>query len=197
MPQEELKAFQESGKITVCGHEISGDDLHVVRKFNGDAKRNEAAWDRNALIVLDCLLTDELKNEGEARMVVNKVQKLRKEVSAVVYAVLYFITPSCAAQLGLKPSDKIDIWYEVSAADSSAGMLLDTMQAFIADKTKSKFAKWNQHGVEAVGRKTFEVIYALQRSQQEQKESLQYYCTQEGLYTLHHSRIDGIGRFMH
>ena len=48
--------------------------------FKGDNENAEAAWDERVLIVLNLEHDAELYAQGLARTVVNRVQKLRKEV---------------------------------------------------------------------------------------------------------------------
>jgi isoleucyl-tRNA synthetase len=57
---------------------LEKDDVTLVRTFCGDAKRFEAGWTNDMLIVLDVLVTDDMRARGMLRQVVNRVQKLRK-----------------------------------------------------------------------------------------------------------------------
>jgi len=78
LSNQQLEEFEVSGKIVVDGHELTKDDLQIVREFTGDRKRYEAAWSANVLIVLDVYLTPELEREGFKREIVNRIQRLRK-----------------------------------------------------------------------------------------------------------------------
>ena len=44
------------------------------------------------LVLLNCTPSDEMKQEGIAREVVNKIQKLRKKVSVTIMVAMYHIT---------------------------------------------------------------------------------------------------------
>ena len=45
-----------------------------------------ASWLLQMLVLLNCTPSDEMKQEGLAREVVNKIQKLRKKVNTIVVA---------------------------------------------------------------------------------------------------------------
>lgn len=80
LTQEELAAFEATGKMVVGGFELSAEEVRVARHFRGDAKRFEALWDTKsgALVVLDAQVDDTLRAQGTAREVVNRIQRLRK-----------------------------------------------------------------------------------------------------------------------
>jgi len=83
LSQEQLAAFENEGKMTVRGHELTTEDVRVGRLFRGDTTRYEAAWDTKsgALVVLDTQMDDALRAQGTAREVVNRIQRLRKSAS--------------------------------------------------------------------------------------------------------------------
>jgi hypothetical protein len=83
MSHADLKQFQAARTTTIEGQLIDISEVVVTRTFTGDASVMEAAWDQNALIVLDIADTPELYAEGVARTLVNLVQKLRKKVSVL------------------------------------------------------------------------------------------------------------------
>lgn len=100
LSHDQIRTFQQEGRIDVEGHSLTAEDLKVIREFKGDQKRYEAAWSENVLVVLDCLVSDELKSEGLAREMINRIQKLRKKA-------------------GLQPGDPVEVFFSVQ--DSPAG----------------------------------------------------------------------------
>jgi isoleucyl-tRNA synthetase len=111
LSHEQIKSFQESGKLEIEGHVITSEELLIVREFKGDAKKFEAAWDSEALIVLDLEVDEEMRQEGIAREVINRIQRLRKKA-------------------GIHPSDPIEVFYEVDAQDSLA-KVIENQRSFI------------------------------------------------------------------
>jgi isoleucyl-tRNA synthetase len=73
---DKIDSFITTGKITLAGEEVSGEEL-VVEESAGEG----LAFRRGTsmAIILDLNLTKELKLEGHAREFVNKVQNLRKD----------------------------------------------------------------------------------------------------------------------
>lgn len=95
LTQAQAAAFMESGTITICGFEMTKDDLVVKRDFSGDTKRYEAgvSADGSLMIAIDTTCDEEILQELRARSVAAAVQKLRKSGGLVV-------------------SDKVEIFYE-------------------------------------------------------------------------------------
>lgn len=111
MTHEQIVSFQATGEITLEGHKITSAELQVVKKYNGDTKRYEAAWDENVVTMLDVEATEEMKEEGLAREIMNRVQKLRKKA-------------------GISFSDPIEVFYRVDAKGPLANVVV-SRNAFI------------------------------------------------------------------
>ncbi|KAK5164697.1 hypothetical protein LTR04_001752 [Oleoguttula sp. CCFEE 6159] len=83
---DEIRAFMKEGKITVAGIELGADDLLVKRgiKEGGNADLEPAvdAAD-DVLVILDVASHPELVQEGLAREVIARVQRLRKKAGLV------------------------------------------------------------------------------------------------------------------
>eukprot|EP01105_Mastigella_eilhardi_P022983 TRINITY_DN5749_c0_g1_i1.p1 TRINITY_DN5749_c0_g1~~TRINITY_DN5749_c0_g1_i1.p1 ORF type:complete len:1133 (-),score=359.61 TRINITY_DN5749_c0_g1_i1:58-3456(-) len=107
MTAAEIKQFQAAGKTTLSGHEITAEEVQVVREFMGAADKQEAAWEKEFLVVLDLEVDEQMRNRGLAREVVNKIQKLRKRV-------------------GVQPSDPVDVYFAVEPA---AGVVVPAIAA--------------------------------------------------------------------
>lgn len=75
---QQLKLLQEEGSITLENEVFSTEDILVFR----EAKQGtEAISDRFITIELDIVLTDDLLAEGQAREIVNRIQKTRKDLN--------------------------------------------------------------------------------------------------------------------
>jgi isoleucyl-tRNA synthetase len=77
LPAEALRTLEAGGRVTLDGFgELDHDDVVVEREVTSD-------WlvqsDGPVVVALDPRVTDELRGEGIAREVVNRVQRMRKE----------------------------------------------------------------------------------------------------------------------
>jgi len=71
-----LSELEAKGEVTVLGHALTESDFLIDR---GPKDERLIATERGLTVLLDTRLTDELVQEGLAREVINRVQKLRKE----------------------------------------------------------------------------------------------------------------------
>jgi len=72
-----LNQLQEDGTLTLDDQDFSTDDILVYREAK---EGTEALSNRFISIDMDCVLTDDLVDEGLAREVVNRIQKTRKDI---------------------------------------------------------------------------------------------------------------------
>lgn len=81
LSSEEVQDYLETGKITLEGINLVEGDLNVIRGLpeSSAAVGQESRSDNDVLIILDVNMYDELKTEGIAREVVNRIQRLRKK----------------------------------------------------------------------------------------------------------------------
>ncbi|ONH66342.1 Isoleucine--tRNA ligase, cytoplasmic [Cyberlindnera fabianii] len=77
----EVEEYASTGKITVAGIDLVAGDLSVQRGLpEGHATEGqEVRTDQDVLIILDINIYPELKTEGLARELVNRIQRLRKK----------------------------------------------------------------------------------------------------------------------
>ena len=80
LPKPECQSYLQTPSITIHGHLLEGDDLIITRYL---PSHPDAFCDHEMCIVLDCTLDNGLVQEGIARDLVNRVQKLRKKASLV------------------------------------------------------------------------------------------------------------------
>ncbi|KAF2163673.1 hypothetical protein M409DRAFT_25861 [Zasmidium cellare ATCC 36951] len=81
----EIHGFLESGGITVEGHQLSAEDLRVQRnlKQSKETENFEPGVDADVMVLLDAFAYPELAQEGLAREVLNRIQRLRKSAALV------------------------------------------------------------------------------------------------------------------
>lgn len=101
----EIHSFLESGAITVEGHELGAEDLRVQRnlKPSPETANLEPGVDGEVMVLLDAFAYPELAQEGLAREVLNRIQRLRKRA-------------------GLVPTDDVRVSYAVLAPVAVDGL---------------------------------------------------------------------------
>ena len=132
----EIKQFERTGAITVDGIPLTREDLIVKRGIPTDApddtpaasttRHLESATDNDALVILDAHAYPELAEEGLAREIVNRVQRLRKKA-------------------GLVPTDDVRMCYRVLGDPGEVGI----RGAF--ERQSGVFERALRGGVEEVG----------------------------------------------
>lgn len=102
---DEVKAYGETGKILVDGIPLEAGDLVVKRGLKEDeaSKNLETNTDDDVLTILDSAMYPELAEEGLAREIVNRVQRLRKKA-------------------GLVPTDDVKMEYEMKSDPDNVGV---------------------------------------------------------------------------
>ena len=83
--QEQIAAIERNGKINV---ELEGDDFELLLEEVLISSQDIPGWsvasDAGVTVALDVTLTEELKQEGIARDLVNRIQNLRKDMGLEV-----------------------------------------------------------------------------------------------------------------
>nr|XP_012152876.1 PREDICTED: isoleucine--tRNA ligase, cytoplasmic isoform X1 [Megachile rotundata] len=119
----QLQTFVATKEITVLGHKLGEQDLRLMFSFTGPAaeqlsEQYEAHSGGNILILLDVTPDESMHNEGVAREVINRVQKLRKKAQLV-------------------PSDEAVVYYEIGNQDSNLAKVIISHKDFIENATKT------------------------------------------------------------
>ncbi|XP_017940370.2 isoleucine--tRNA ligase, cytoplasmic [Manacus vitellinus] len=104
LKSEQLEKFQETGTIVVEGHELHGEDLRLMYQIAEGSSQFEAHSDAQVLVLLDVTPDQSMVDEGVAREVINRIQKLRKKRNLV-------------------PTDEISVYYR----SQPEGEYLDTV----------------------------------------------------------------------
>ena len=105
LSSDTIKAFLKDGKMTVDGIDIVEGDMLVKRGLKEDSanKTQEFNTDDDVLIILDVAMYPELEEEGLAREIINRVQRLRKKA-------------------GLVPTDDVGMEYRVLEDPDNIGL---------------------------------------------------------------------------
>lgn len=105
LTSDDVREFLRSKSIIVDGIQLIEEDLLVKRGLKDDetSKNLETNTDDDVLIVLDAALYPELAQEGLAREVINRVQRLRKKA-------------------GLVPTDDVKMEYKVLSDPNKIGI---------------------------------------------------------------------------
>ena len=113
----EIQTFLTTGSITVEGHQLSAEDLRVQRglKQSKETANLEVAVESEVMVLLDSFAYPELAQEGLAREVLNRVQRLRKRA-------------------GLVPTDDIRLAYAVLAPLAAMNGVTDGTAATDGEK---------------------------------------------------------------
>lgn len=100
----DLQQFLSSGNMELLGHIIEPADVRIMFSFSGDtaselSQKYEAHGDNDLLVLLATTADEALQDEGIAREVINRIQKLRKKAHLV-------------------PSDPVTVYFSVTPPDS-------------------------------------------------------------------------------
>uniref|UniRef100_A0A3B3ZPZ2 Isoleucine--tRNA ligase, cytoplasmic n=1 Tax=Periophthalmus magnuspinnatus TaxID=409849 RepID=A0A3B3ZPZ2_9GOBI len=122
LSNEQLEAFQKTGSIVVDGHELHEEDLRLMYTFDqssGSASAQyEAHSDAQVLVLLDVTPDQSMVDEGVAREVINRIQKLRKKAHLV-------------------PSDEITVYYQCQPKGDYLDSVIQAHNDFILATTKA------------------------------------------------------------
>uniref|UniRef100_A0A4W6DYM7 Isoleucine--tRNA ligase, cytoplasmic n=1 Tax=Lates calcarifer TaxID=8187 RepID=A0A4W6DYM7_LATCA len=121
LTSEQLEAFQKTGSIVVDGHELHEEDLRLMYTFNqssDSAAQYEAHSDAQVLVLLDVTPDQSMVDEGVAREVINRIQKLRKKGHLV-------------------PSDEITVYYRCQPEGEYLDSVIQAHTDFILATTKA------------------------------------------------------------
>jgi isoleucyl-tRNA synthetase len=132
LTHQQLEEFRETGLVDVLGHALTADDLEIDLKFSGDSSRYVHSADGGVLVLVDWVLTDELKDEGIAVALKTKVQMLRKHS-------------------GLVPADVVDVFFE---SDTKVTNIISVFSEYLKTTLRSRVlpmaeyveSKYNERG---------------------------------------------------
>uniref|UniRef100_A0A0K2TFA5 Isoleucine--tRNA ligase, cytoplasmic n=1 Tax=Lepeophtheirus salmonis TaxID=72036 RepID=A0A0K2TFA5_LEPSM len=123
LKDEELSEFLKTGILTVLGHQIEPNEIRILYTFDSSAdsslaEKYEAHSDSDILVLLNCTPDQSMLDEGIAREVVNRVQKLRKSSN-------------------LTPQDDVTAYCEITPIDHALVRIIKEYSEYIESPTKS------------------------------------------------------------
>lgn len=140
LTQEELKQYLREKKLTISGIELEGEDLTIVRVLgqvtagssDNDGPQYEPAFSREVITLLDTTPRPELLDEGLARDVVNRVQRMRKKA-------------------GLVPTDDIHMQYGIVSNPDNVDLdaVISSRQSFFETALRGKLEPLLPDGTES------------------------------------------------
>ncbi|XP_067127119.1 isoleucine--tRNA ligase, cytoplasmic [Centruroides vittatus] len=123
LSEEKLQEYLNGEELEVCGHKLEKGDIRVSYSFSGDladklTESYEAHADENVLVLLNVNQDQSMVDEGVAREVINRIQKLRKKGHLV-------------------PSDSIEIFIKIQPSEHSLQTVVTSFKTFIENTLKA------------------------------------------------------------
>eukprot|EP00331_Platyophrya_macrostoma_P021472 CAMPEP_0176448964 /NCGR_PEP_ID=MMETSP0127-20121128/26150_1 /TAXON_ID=938130 /ORGANISM="Platyophrya macrostoma, Strain WH" /LENGTH=1072 /DNA_ID=CAMNT_0017836121 /DNA_START=163 /DNA_END=3381 /DNA_ORIENTATION=- len=84
MPPEQVREFIQNKGGVVCGHQLTMDDVKILRTFREGIQDFESNTDNDVVVLVDKRSDETLVNAWRAREFVNRVQQLRKKAKLVI-----------------------------------------------------------------------------------------------------------------
>ena len=121
----DLVQMEQAGSREILGHQIKYSELHISYEVKSGTGSYAAACLHNVMVLLDCTRDQNMMDEGLAREVINRIQKLRKSAKLV-------------------PTDKISVFYKFGAKknkdDEDVQRAMNNFSEFIETGVKSPFS---------------------------------------------------------
>ena len=120
MSDAQVTNFVKNGTINVLNYDLGPEDLRIMYNFGekGTSSKYEAHSDNDVLVLLDCTPDQSMLDEGTAREVVNRIQKLRKKA-------------------GLQPQDEVTLCYQVTPKEHDLLRVINDHVLYIETSTKN------------------------------------------------------------
>ncbi|XP_038067319.1 isoleucine--tRNA ligase, cytoplasmic-like isoform X1 [Patiria miniata] len=142
LTDSQLEGMRSAGQIEIHGHVIQETELRLSYVFaqttDGGKAKYEAHSDNQILVLLDVTPDQSMVEEGIAREVINRIQKLRKKAKLV-------------------PSDEITIFYQVSPATDRLSDIIRSHDQYIFSTIKQRMYPFPVAAGEEIVRETFQI----------------------------------------
>ncbi|XP_039263025.2 isoleucine--tRNA ligase, cytoplasmic-like [Styela clava] len=127
LSSQQVEDYLQKGSIEIGGHQLGEGDLRIIYHFesaSGDAPSKYAAHsDNDVLVLLDVTPDPSMIDEGVAREIVNRIQKLRKKAKLV-------------------PTDEVTAFFDVSSTNEYITKVANSHAEFISSLIKSPFISY-------------------------------------------------------
>nr|XP_018906818.1 PREDICTED: isoleucine--tRNA ligase, cytoplasmic [Bemisia tabaci] len=125
LSDDQVKEFLKAGSMELLGHKLEPSDIRIMFSFTGPtakelSEKYETHSENDVLVLLDVTPDQSMQDEGIAREVINRVQKLRKRAHLV-------------------PTDSIKVFYSVTAK-SELERICTEYASFIEQTIKAPFS---------------------------------------------------------
>ena len=127
MSDAALEEALEKKGATVCNNWIDISEMRINFVVDGNSKDMEVASSGPILVILSTKRDQTLLDEGNAREVINRIQKMRKKA-------------------GLVPTDQVTVYYE---AESQLNSLLLSQKAFIEKAVRTEIVPMTEAPTDA------------------------------------------------
>lgn len=132
---EQIQKQLDQGYFEILGNRIELDEVRVTFCLDGNdrniSSRYEAHSDNDVLVLMDLTPTDDLMEEGIAREIITRVQKLKKKAQLVA-------------------TDSVIVLYEVNNLDNIVTKVAKSHNDFIQATIKSPFIPYTKEDVQKV-----------------------------------------------
>jgi len=137
-----LTSFLDGEKLNIQGHDIQKEDLRIMYSFSGEkskelSEKYEADSSGDILVMLDTTPDEEMLEEGVAREVINRIQKLRKSS-------------------GLKVDDKVTMYYSITPKDHKLTKIVNKFSDYIETSSKTPIRSSESSAAE-INREAYEL----------------------------------------
>jgi isoleucyl-tRNA synthetase len=125
LTDSEIQQQLSRGYFEIGGHRIETSEIRIIIQFEAGAngglsERYEAHSDNDVLVLMDMTPNQELQEEGMAREIINRVQKLKKKAKLI-------------------PTDPVLIYFKISDSSSDVLKVAHSHRQFIETTIKSPF----------------------------------------------------------
>lgn len=122
MTPAQVEDYISNGSTTLLNHTLTTGDLRIIFQFTEEKSKYQAHSDNDVLVLLDVTPDQSMIDEGVAREVVNRVQKLRKKAKLV-------------------PTDQVTVYYNISTAAEYLLSIAEKHSTYISTSIKAPFLK--------------------------------------------------------
>lgn len=117
----EIEKQMRADHFEILGHKIESHEIRILFQVGSSSSGDyEAHSDNDVLVLLDMTPSEELQDEGMAREIINRVQKLKKKANLV-------------------PTDSVTVYYTTNDVKSSVQKVSLSHKEFIQGIIKSPF----------------------------------------------------------
>lgn len=127
LSDSQVQELLQNGSIKVLAHTLTVDDVFISYRFaegSFDKEKYETQGSKEVALMFDMNRDAAMLDEGQAREVVNLVQKLRKKGQLV-------------------PTDSVTVYYQVIPNDSDLAQVISAQNSYIESLLKAPLRPWS------------------------------------------------------